>query len=807
MDQKLQLVDHPQHPIPRPTSTSTVDDSEFESHDDTSTLYTPRTSIIENTDSDLPPTYEQSQAAIHESAGVQPPPALPYPPGVQNHSNITVYRTEMPPDPIVPIRGQGEDGGPPKYPNEKQRPISPNGPKASGLLSEALRFTETPPPVSETRQRLRFPVALPSLNRDPSIAKFARFFAAILETQSITTSEFLEFIDGLNALATASSFTTSTFQTRNSLSSFEIPRDDADIPREDLISAYIALSNTHFFNPRGLQVQITDLAQLADLVNMSNPVIRKAILEEVLRNSKAGIDVPAATNGAAHAAAEAMVPYIETLTTAVPEPKKHNESMESVASRLAALGINNDEPLPRDPTQDATRGDYTRSQSEPSQFQHPHGGPSRPPTWAEWGDQFGRKWGRWGEHQGRRWGDWGQKQGDFWNKWGEEKGRKFEQMGDAIAHKAASPPWVWGGGGRDPSAGNPFGGGRFGYQGGPYGGRNGPFGSSGGPFGNNGGPFGARGGPFGGNGGPFGRPFGRRAMMQPYAQPPPGGYASVPIPPTPGQSVGHIPAIPSMPRMPGAYPQHPSLHNVHHPPLPGRPYGVPGEFPDNKEQQEDEEDFDDDAASISSSSTDSSTSTDKTYTDPEKIFSDKVAAIEAMAATARTSHTKPEPQIEKERVRALHTAEKERTRQGWTIAKRARKREMKADWKAWKEGGKGDYRCWKKEQKSKNREWKKGVKGEYRNWKEEMRRAKREGKRRDSGESGGSGWREERSGRGGRHDHHHHHEHGHERGFAGSRGGPSMESLARTSTGQSSLNDDVEIRAKGMLWVVLTNYE
>lgn len=802
MDEKLQLAGDARDPIARPTSTSTVYDSDFESHDDTSTLYTPRTSIIENTHPDLPPTYEQSQAAIHDSAGVQPPPAFPYPSGVQNHSNITVYRTEIPPDPVVPIRGQGEENGELKYPDEKQRPISPTGPKASGLLSEALRFTETPPPVLE-HQRLRFPVAIPGITRDPSNAKFARFFAAVLETRSVTASEFLDFIDGLNALATASTFTTSKFQSRSALTSFEVPRDDADIPREDLISAYIALSNTHFFNPRGLQVQITDLAQLADLVNMSNPSIRKAILEEVLRNSKAGIDVPAAANGAAHAAVEAMVPYIEPLTTAVPEPKKHNESMENVASRLAALGINNDESVPREQTQEQARNDNSRNQSEPAQFQRPDGGPSRPPTWAEWGDQFGRKWGRWGEHQGKKWGAWGQKQGDYWGKWGEEKGRKFEYMGAAIAQKAASPPSAWRGG-RDPSGRGSFGGGPFGHQGGPCSERNGPFGGNGGPFGSSGGPFGAHGSSFGGGG-----PFGCRAMTQPYNQPSPGGYSDVAILPIPGQSTGHIPPTPHMlpmPPMTGAFLPHPSLYNIHHspppPPPPSGPFGLRGEIPDNIYQENEEEEFDDDAASISSSSTDSSTATSNPTTSPSQIFSEKVTAIEAMAATARANNAKQHPQIEKERLRALHMAEKERARQEWAVEKRARKIEMKSDRKAWKEDGKKAYREWKRGEKSKKRERKRGVKGEYRGWKEEMRRAKREGKRRDGGECGPSGRHgERRGGRGGRRDDEH------VRGFPGARGGPSMENLGTSVTGNLSLNEDIEVRAKEMLWVVLTNYE
>jgi hypothetical protein len=72
-------------------------------------------------------------------------------------------------------------------------------------------------------------------------------------------------------------------------------------------------------------------------------------------------------------------------------------------------------------------------------------------------------------------------------------------------------------------------------------------------------------------------------MTQPYAQPTPGGYADVPIPSIPGQSVGYIPAAPPMP---GAYPSHPSLQNINQPPLPpGGPLGVRGEFPNHADQE------------------------------------------------------------------------------------------------------------------------------------------------------------------------------------------------------------------------------
>jgi hypothetical protein len=238
--------------------------------------------------------------------------------------------------------------------------------------------------------------------------KFARFYAPALYPHSIADTDFIEFIDGLNNLAIASSFSASTYHSRNTLPAYEVSRDDENIQKEDLVSAYIALSNSHFFNPRGLQVQLADLAELADLLKISNSAVRKTILQETLRMSKTGVDVPAAANGAAHQAAKVLVPYVETLTTAAPEPRKNQEALQAVASRFARLEIGSQDI---DPLQEGLERQQTSSSSASG------AGLSHSKSWGEWGNDIGKFWGDWGEKQGRFWGQWGEEQG---RKWGGE---------------------------------------------------------------------------------------------------------------------------------------------------------------------------------------------------------------------------------------------------------------------------------------------------------------------------------------------------------------------------------------------------
>lgn len=786
MAEKQSIARRPLNPVdPRPASDS---DSEFEGHTE---VYTPRTSIVGGEAlPDAPPSYEESEAQVQSRNAPRP-----IPPGIANHSDITVYRTEIPPDPLINVPVQAA--------SDQKRPVSPQstGPRASGLLNEALRFTEIPPPTAE-RPDLRVPVSIPSLARREGPVKFARFYAPVLHSHSIASSDFIDFVDGLNALSTASNFTLATFQSRNALSPYEVSRDDDNLQREDLVSAYIVLSNSYFFNPRGLQIQITDLAQLADLLGIGNATIRKAVLQEVLRMSRTGIDVPTAANGAALQAAEALVPYIETLTSAVAEPKKHQEALEAVASRFASMHLSDEAPA----YEEGVTRQETSSQGSGS-------GPPRTKSWNEVGNDIGKFWG-----------DWGEKQGKWWGKWGEDQGKMWGDFGKKWGH--GPPAWAVGPSGCGDDrwrGGSPHGRGGEGF------GRTRGRGFGGGPFGQPG-PGGFTSGPFG-HPGPTG--FGRhgrhgRGGLQP-------AWSMPPQPTVPHVTVPRHPSVPMMPHvlnpMATSYAStpHPLAPTYTHPlapAIPGLPFlptytqgphQPPATSPPNPhshhDAENDEQDFADvaDTLSLSSISSNSSSTSSKTFVhedldihaEHEAIFARKVAHIESLAASARARNT-PAPLIEAERTRALLIVSKEKTKHELASAHAVQKGQLKRDIHAWKRGVKGEIGGLMDMGKNERKEWKKGKKSEwkglkgrmkeegkgYRKEKKEVRRelreakreAKREGKKRVGG--GRRGWEE-----------------------SGRRGMGSGDVNGDAEGSLESLNEEVEGMAGKMLWVVITKFE
>ncbi|KAF2427235.1 hypothetical protein EJ08DRAFT_699684 [Tothia fuscella] len=839
MDTKPATIRTAQDPtMQRPISTSTLDDSDFESsHDDSNINNTPaRSSHFGNAHPDLPPSYDQSQA---EALDV-PTPSYPYPPGVVNRSDITVFRTEIPPDPPITVpaprveQTNREDVNPVSYPDEK-RPIVSNeepSPQASGLLNEALRFTETPPPLEEVHLALRVPVAVPSLpqvNNGP--VKFTRFYATVLDAHLITAGQLVEFIDGLNAICTATSFSSSIYHSRNPSSGYELSRDDSSIPHEDMLSAFLALSNTHFFNPRGLRVHLSDLSQLADMVNMNNAAIRKTVLGEVLRNVRAGVEVPAAANGAAGAASQALVPYIEALTAAVPEPRKHTEALDILANRLAATHIFDARPPPS-----SLRGAHSRPGSTRDNHNAPGGSCNdgnsfkRQQSWSDWGNEFGKKWEEWGkrfgEKQERYWTEWGRQQEDKWGAWGKQQEDRWGARGEMIS---AGPPWARGGGGGFRGRQGPFGGGHRG--GGPFG-----FGQQGGPLSGRGGGgafagFG-RGVGFGRGGfGPFSTHYATHGLAAPHIPPgvptpytphvvptPPGVFSPHQIPvPIPAPHYGIIPAphygiipgqvsgvIPTPPPIPGAYQTPRSVprgaSHIPTPPLPPQARNhiyLSGNNPrrhhnDNDNNDDDDDDDLSDTASLSSTSSSSSSSdSDATRTneDPEAIFAAKIASIERMATEAHSLGRKPSSDIDREKIRLIYQAEQEKARAELRIEMRERKSEFKSHGaREWKRGKKAEYAAWKREAKEERRGRKKEGKGEYRRVKgelkekkrrekEEWRRGKREGKMKVKGGGGARG--------------------------EGGRGGNDGSSAAIGDFRE----EDVEAKAKEMLWVVVSNFE
>ena len=716
MDEMEKQPDDAHEPIPRPDSilSSTMDDGEFESHseDDDQTTYTPRSSHFGDSHPDLPPSYDESQAQHHDTA--PGPLALPD----RNASDVQVYRTEVPPDTVPP---------PEKEPLEQPRSFSPlTGP--SVLLSQALMFTHTTPVVDgRFAHQLTRPVALPSIPGKVNPIKFARFYPKILHAYSITPELLMDFVDGLNALSTACAASPATLRAIDP--GFQVS-DETQVHPDNLIAAYLSQANRTFFAPRGLQVQFLTLPELADRAKVpQDRVARAGLFSDILRAHRVGRDIPAAANGAATAAVQVLEPYVEPLSFGVPEPQTHTEALNNVASRFAAMDLDNAAGLERTRSQyDAyaqqREAGQARRGSQGSRGSSATAGSSSKPFWSQVGNvftMFGQNqndfWNRWGEDQGKKWERWGEEQGKTWGQWGDDLGRKFSGSGGNSCSAAGPSGSV---------TGNP-------HQMPAY------------P------PFIPRGLPVPPPPPPPPAPIPNSPHSPPHIPPPPPvpgaypGYTNSQRPqfPFPGAMFGHQGTPWScMPVHPMAYIECPFADsplgppgfagNHHHQhwhgqrgargmnhghPFVGRGFGGgrgahfnpsmlrgPHPPPEGSGQvYPTREHDDDDDASSDSSETSESSEDDK---HPDLIFAEKSREIERMATEARTKGKKTPKDIEYERAKMLKKATDEQ-RKGlseWDL--KGERRQWKRDKKAWNRKVKHEKRARKREFKKQRKTWK-----------------------------------------------------------------------------------------------------
>lgn len=738
-------------PIARPESTVSLDESDFESHEDEeNVVYTPRSSHFGDTNPDLPPSYDESQAAHAEAQA-----RSQLLPGRENHSDVTVYRTELPPEPCIPPRETPSVHG-----KEAARPPSPNsGP--SVLLHQALDFTLDQPAMdARYAHELTRPIAIPSLPGNVDPVKFARFYATILHSHFVTPAQFMDFIDGLNALCTACS--ASSAQLRSLDLQFEL-LDSTAITRETLIPAYLTQTNITFFAPRGLEARILTLPQIAALVKIpTDHGIRTNMLTDAVRAHRAGADVPTAAHGAATAAAQALEPYIEPLSFAVPEPRTQIEAMNSVASRLASLSLTTPDPRPRD---EMRRHSSRTNSSAPAAAE---AGPSTPrqrhiadarsstepqlPFWhpvelarraTELGEKQGKFWGDWGEKQGKFWEEWGEKQVKFGADWGEKQEKRWEKWGKGVEK------W-WEKWGEDFER-------RMSAEG--------SCGSAG-----------------AGRGSTEGRDGRDREIPgqwpeqhsqpelesdsglneRPNAAPWPGMPGVFPLAPGPRAAMMLGPAAMGVAMNIGSHAargrggmfgphvhmghhphgrmgHHPHDHMVHHshghmghPQFPARGgfggsrfaggHSRRGEdaahggarggrfayYNTEPQHAKDEEEKDDDSDTTSISSSDSSsTAVSSSSHDAEAVFAQKVREIERYAAAARAKGKRKDEDIENERQKALRKADEERSKAVAEVEEKRIRKELRAERRAWK------------------KEWKRTAKAEAKTFKKQFRAEKR----------------------------------------------------------------------------------
>lgn len=368
------------------------------------------------------------------------------------------------------------------------------------LLSRALNFTRHEPDAdTQYAPLLARPTAIPQQEASGAPCEpvqFLRAYAKALHAHSIRPAEFMEFLDGLNALCIASSASLDDL--------LQYTTTDAT---SSIVHDYIRGANEAFFMPRGLTVSLRSLSSLVQDV---------AIPTE--RGQRAGALVSALDRSTAvERRAQALHPWIEAIETNVPTSSAQSVLLREMATRLRAQKDNEDSAhaSPRsasgkkqqheDPPHSIPEGDHAGNSYAGPGSHHwggrgrggPHGGPwtpfgapgrgpfgapgngpfgapgngpfgargigpfarhcgpgqssglprgsSGPPGYGfgpsrpgnDW-NSFGESIGKWGEEFGKRMGDWGQQFGKQAENWGQDVGKRAEGWGQSAARASGS---------------------------------------------------------------------------------------------------------------------------------------------------------------------------------------------------------------------------------------------------------------------------------------------------------------------------------------------------------------------------------
>jgi hypothetical protein len=650
-----------QEPIRRPESvlsiaeTITTTTSIADLEDSLSAVTTPRggsPTQFGNNNPDLPPSYAESQA-VHTSyrRGVSFDSVTP---GVYSHGAQQVYLYEN--------TNYFSPHGAPVTPNTLTQepvelPANSSDPGSSALLYEALSFTDAPPPAQSAAYiaHLTRPVGIPALcptTSTTSAVQFARLYSRALGGASITQAQHASFIDGLNAVSTASDFTAAHLQ---EAAPFRMAMDTNAIPREEWVRAYIQLCNAKFFQPRGLHVALTTFQELTALAKIPEQRgFRDGLVDDVLDAiaSTSGVPEMEDDEGLTHTAVQAAAkldPYIEPLSSMVPTMSRQSTTLDNVARGLASFSIGDNEKSPPIVLPPGSSTSSLQSPQSPSgraldKFWNPLGlgpisvGPILPPklppselppdaSWQQWGEHLGRRFEKWGDEYGRQWDQWGKEYGQAWDEWGREYTQVWDEWGRKIQRKAT-----------------------------------GPMNAS------------------------------RSSLVRAAASVSKESIAGVikrkPLATPPGaasrESFGSLGSFGSG----------------------SRDLGTAEEWDDNENDDDDDDDDDDDAVSVSS---EDSLSSDSSVEDPEVEYTKRVVDIEQKMEKAKIEGKRDPAKIERDRESALRKAEEKRIKDEQHIDQKVKRRAMKKhahkfkrDVKKWKKEFKKDI---KKFHKSKASPW------------------------------------------------------------------------------------------------------
>jgi hypothetical protein len=586
------------------------------------------------------------------------------------------------------------------------------------------------------------------INGEGEPVEFLRAYAKALHAHSIRPAEFLDFLDGLNALCAATGITPADI----------IDDEMSNNSPVGLIQNYINAVNESFFAPRGLKVHIKSLATLLDVAK---------IPEE--RGQRAGAVASVLDEATTPAnRAQALHPWIEALETNVPEPSTSALVMKDMVSRLRRPSLTENQSSSADRI-DGSEATRTESDGPPhsvprAEEDPPHSIPGAFPAGSQDNSQ-GPTWPPFSGWQGRGGRDWSGQRGQQWGPFGAPGNGPFGPPGNG-----------------------PFGAGRgpFGAPGnGPFGRpRNGPWGR-----GRSGHGCGAqsRGQPqngweaWGRNIGKWGEDFGRRMEVwgeqvgrnaQAWGEDVGRNAQSwgEDVAARASGDVGGVSANGYGERQ--SQQQSGEPHAAEHGTTNGQETGVhqekngdksvdaklhTNEKVGTKAKPEDNDDDDDDASTISSDSDSDSSDSDsdsdeKSYPNTTALYQTRISAINAAAQSAHLKGKKSPAAISLERSTAIERATRDKTAldnkieakktkrailRGFRERKRELRREYRGKRRALKREGKGKKTREWKEMRRWFRERKRELKREKWEVKRDIREARWEGKRRAREEPSG----------------------------------------------------------------------
>jgi hypothetical protein len=555
-----------------------------------------------------------------------------------------------------------------------------------------------------------------AVNEEEEQTPFLRSYAKALHAHSIRPAEFLDFLDGLNALCAATGTT-----------SADITESEADEESPAaLVRNYLNTSNEVFFAPRGLRVSVRSLSALVDAARIPEERGQRAgavasVLDETMTSA---------------GRAQALHPWIEPLETNVPEPSTSVLVLREMASRLrqpsSTLHSANESQRPRtaiqseDPPHSIPGAEEDPPHSIPGAFPTGPQNGAQGPGWPPFGGWQGRCGRARGGPGGQSWSPFGAPGNGPFGPRGPGRG-PFGGPGNGPFGAPVNGPW-----GRGP--------GRGAHQRGPGTNPSNSWEAWGQQIGKLGEEFGKRmevwGEQFGRDAQVWGEDVGRRAS---------------------GIGSGGVGAVGRGGHWPSQYTpqqQQEGASNVESEGARGQEVGVVNEnqnengshaaagataLSEDKSEKKagrDDDYDDDDASSISSDSdsdSDSDSEDEKDDVNPSKLFNERIRTINSSAESSRLKGKKSPSTIALERSAAIEKATRDQAALESKMAIKQTKRALLRDFREKKRLLRREYRVERRQLKrdgkgKKTKEWKEMRKG-FRERKKSLRREKMDAKR------------------------------------------------------------------------------